>query len=179
MANRPGAGRFLSLRFIPLQAPDWFAKSASPAHRILSRPLWPPSAPDCDRVMPGTVLTSISQGSPASSSIRSTRPQPLAPTASKAFAASCCRRCSSAAGRPQGQWLNGLNRRYIWPRSHKMCRGVSRRISGSDIAPPSRLAVYSWPVIQRSAITIGSYSAAMLPGLFQLTPAADSCHTNA
>src|SRR5690606_17503754 len=35
-------------------------------------------------VMPGTVLSSMSHGAPAASSMKSTRPQPAAPSASKA-----------------------------------------------------------------------------------------------
>src|SRR5207237_4167776 len=54
-------------------------------------------------VMPGMVLISRSRGRPAASIMKSDRPQPEAPAASKAASARLARCASALAERPEGQ----------------------------------------------------------------------------
>src|SRR5215469_1320621 len=70
-------------------------KSTPTARAAMGTRLW--------LVMPGTVLTSSSSGRPAASIMKSARPQPDAPTASKAASARLARCASALAGRPEGQ----------------------------------------------------------------------------
>ena len=54
-------------------------------------------------VMPGMVLISSSTGRPAASIMKSDRPQPEAPAASKAASARLAKCASALAERPEGQ----------------------------------------------------------------------------
>src|SRR5579863_352368 len=71
------------------------AKSMPTARAAIGTRLW--------LVMPGTVLTSSSSGRPLASIMKSARPQPLAPTASKAPSARLARCASALADKPDGQ----------------------------------------------------------------------------
>ena len=64
-------------------------------------------------VAPGTVFSSSSHGLPDLSTMKSTRPQPLAPTRRNASSAMARSFFSCAAGRPEGQWYCVSSAMYL------------------------------------------------------------------
>ena len=81
------------------------AMSIPAAAAAIGTRLWP--------VIPGAVLHSMKRGSPAASSMKSTRAQPAQPITSKARSASRLMRSATARGRRAGQSYSVVSSSYF------------------------------------------------------------------